>query len=359
MRGISTEGESMKKQLSTLLFTTTMLAAFDVSAGVAQVKVIYGADNRVDADETTNPMYLRLSESTAAMIPNSRIKEHNNMQVELVGRTLSQNGMCESERFSGQLAVGNCSGFLVAPNKLVTAGHCVQTEFDCNNSSWVFDYKADSDNQSEFVLDKSVVYKCKAILSQSLDSSTQNDYALLELDREVTDRSPLKFRTGGKPKVGDPLVVIGHPSGLPTKIADGANVRSVNDVFLTSNLDTYGGNSGSAVFNAETGIVEGILVRGEQDYVFDSSQGCRVSNIVADNEGRGEDVTLITQVKGLEEIEQPSEPQEPTEPQEPQQPSEPDQPSDEPSDDPSDEPNEPEEPLSFWEWLLRWLSGQA
>lgn len=331
----------MEKKLLSLLLMSTVLSSTGSFASSAQIKVIYGADNRVDVDESTNPMYLRLAESTAAMIPNSRIKEHNNMQVELVGRTLSENGMCESERFSGQLAVANCSGFLVAPNKLVTAGHCIQDASDCANSSWVFDYKADSEVQSEFIMDKSVVYKCSSIISQSLEHSTQNDYALIELDREVTDRSPLKFRTAGKPQVGDPLVVIGHPSGLPTKIADGANVRSVNDVFLTSNLDTYGGNSGSAVFNADTGIVEGILVRGEQDYVYDSSQGCRASNMVADDQGRGEDVTLITQVEGLEEIQQPEEPTEPQQPEEPTQ------------------PEEPSEPMSFWEWLLRWLSGQA
>ena len=346
MRGNSKEGESMEK-----LFLSLVLLSTQAIASTAQVKVIYGPDNRVDADESVNPMYQRLALSTAAMIPNSKIKEHNNMQVELVGKTLAQNGICESEKFSGQLAVGNCSGFLVAPNKLVTAGHCIQDEFDCNNSSWVFDYKADSEIQTEFILDKSDVYKCKSIVSQSLDSATQNDYALIELDRVVEDRAPLKFRTGGKPQVGDPLVVIGHPSGLPTKIADGAVVRSINDVFLTSTLDTYGGNSGSAVFNSHTGIVEGILVRGERDYVFDSEQGCRVSNLVADDAGRGEDVTLISQVKGLEvQPEEPTEPEQPSEPQEPTQPEEPTEPS---------EPTEPEEPLSFWEWLLRWLSGQA
>ncbi len=76
------------------------------------------------------------------------------------------------------------------------------------------------------------------------------------------------------------LVVIGRPSGLPTKVADGAQVRSVNDVFLVANLDTYGGNSGSAVFNAVTGVVEGILVRGDTDYVYNAQLGCRVSNFL-------------------------------------------------------------------------------
>ena len=45
-----------------------------------------------------------------------------------------------------------------------------------------------------------------------------------------------------------PLVVIGHPSGLPTKIADGAWVRNnESEYYFVTNLDTFGGNSGSAV----------------------------------------------------------------------------------------------------------------
>ncbi len=111
--------------------------------------------------------------------------------------------------------------------------------------------------------------------------------------------SLLKYRTEGSPKKGDNIVVIGHPSGLPTKIAGGANIRSVNSVYFQANLDTYGGNSGSAVFNADTGLLEGILVRGERDYVYDSAQGCKVSNVISNTGGSGEDVTRITNIKEL------------------------------------------------------------
>ena len=68
----------------------------------------------------------------------------------------------------------------------------------------------------------------------------------------------------------------------------------VKDQFLVANLDTYGGNSGSAVFNATDGKIEGVLVRGEMDYVF--KNGCRISNVCATDACRGEDVTLIERV---------------------------------------------------------------
>ena len=63
---------------------------------------------------------------------------------------------------------------------------------------------------------------------------------------------------------------------------------------VTHDSSTLGGNSGSAVFNSATGLVEGILVRGEQDYVLKGD--CRVSNVCPVDGCRGEDVTKISNV---------------------------------------------------------------
>ncbi len=292
-----------------LLFSATSVFASDV-----QVKVIYGDDNRVDVEDSVNPVYISLAKSTAAMVNTLLLTELNSEQYELAGRSLSDGGVCSSERFSNQPTLADCSGFLVSKDRLVTAGHCIKTKDDCAKSSWVFDYRVQVESDSKVVVDKSSVYKCRKIISQKLDSETLADYAVIELSRDVEDRAPLKFRASGKPVIGESLVVIGHPSGLPTKIADGASVKEINDIYLTSNLDTYGGNSGSAVFNSTTGIVEGILVRGETDYIFDRALGCRVSNRLTDIDA-GEEVTLITVVKGLPSIKPPKPPKPPiTEP---------------------------------------------
>jgi hypothetical protein len=82
---------------------------------------------------------------------------------------------------------------------------------------------------------------------------------------------------------------------LPLKVAGGAKVRSNSSPgYFVANLDTYGGNSGSAVFNAQTLKVEGVLVRGETD--FNDSGSCTVSNRCSDSSCRGEDVTRIASV---------------------------------------------------------------
>lgn len=255
-----------------------MLAAM-MAATMAQangLKVIYGEDNRVDPENATNKLHVKLAKSTAAHVKKSNLTEHKDQYL-LKNVTLQESmNICASEKFSQQNSVARCSGFLVGPDLLVTAGHCVPSQYQCDSYLWVFDYK--TDEIADLAVEKSKVYKCKKILNQALDSSVKSDYALIQLDRVVTDREPLKFRTEGKVKTGTELVVIGHPSGIPTKISAGAAVKKNDqDQYFVSDLDTFGGNSGSAVFDSKTGQVEGILVRGAKDYVM-SSKGCYVVN---------------------------------------------------------------------------------
>ena len=126
---------------------------------------------------------------------------------------------------------------------------------------------------------------------------TGSDFAIIRLRRPVLDRSPLQYRQSGTVPSNQELIVIGHPSGLPTKVSDEAEV-SGNEMpaFFLSNLDAFGGNSGSPVLDAETGIVEGVLVRGEYDYV--RQNGCKRPKFCAnDMTGcSGEGATRITEV---------------------------------------------------------------
>src|SRR5690554_170842 len=283
--------------------TTLVLAVSLLSAGQAlsKNKVIYGEDNRVDVVNSNNSLFVELSRSTAAMISSVNLRPDEDAgTTRIVGKTLRSSGICATERFANQISAANCSGFLVGENLLVTAGHCIRNNSDCRGYKWVFDYKVDHEDQGEVVVDSTSIYSCKRIVNRSLNSMNRDDWALLELDRNVTDRAPLTYRTSGKPRVQDPLVVIGHPTGIPTKIADGANVRSLSSTYFVANLDTFGGNSGSAVFNAHTGVVEGILVRGTTDYVYNRELKCQVSNVCTNSGCRGEDVTYITNIPELQ-----------------------------------------------------------
>lgn len=199
--------------------------------------------------------------------------------------------LCPSEAFGNQYIAPSCSGFLVAPDILVTAGHCYTgaertPKEACAENVWVFDYdmKSASFNPTQKIPADNV-YKCKEVLSAEL--SMYHDFSIVKLDRPVVGRAPLKFRTTGKIANTTSLVVIGHPSGLPTKIADGGKItRNTDSTKFSTNLDTFAGNSGSAVFDAKTGIIEGILVQGKTDYALSNpfdSQSCRLVNKCDEN----------------------------------------------------------------------------
>jgi hypothetical protein len=120
------------------------------------------------------------------------------------------------------------------------------------------------------------------------------DYAIIRLDRP-TGRRSLQVRTEGSVDTNSELVVIGNPSGLPTKVAGGGYIRE-NDAenFFVTNLDTFYGSSGSPVIDHETGVVEGVLVRGGDDFEFDHQKECFRPLVCKENDCRGEDVLRTT-----------------------------------------------------------------
>jgi len=241
--------------------------------------VIYGEDNRIDTVESKNSFHKKLAAGTAAHILRSEIRLVNGkatFEDYVLGDFISGNlggEMCDDERFKKQVAYSNCSGFLVAPDIIVSAGHCFQGN-ECSTYDWVFNYKTAKAGDLTVTINEDDVYHCKEVISaEGPRMGRGTDYAVIRLDRPVKGVTPLKV-AAKSPSVGTPLVMIGHPSGLPQKIADGASVKKILAKGFNANVDAFGGNSGSAVFNEKTGEVVGILVNGANDYTLDSESGC-------------------------------------------------------------------------------------
>ncbi len=302
-----------------LLLSTIVFASFNVEAksiDVSKNDLIYGADNRHEVDDYFDREFIDKAKSVAMRVPTNRLYNDPEDQriINFPRVRLNQliPQLCKEERFIDQLSVGNCSGFLVAPNKLVTAGHCIMNQSDCDSNRWVFDFKEGTTS-----FKRNNVYSCKRIIKQKYIYTNRevSDYAIIELDRNVEGRTPLAYRKGGMVPKEAPLLVIGHPLGLPMKITDGGKVASMNDVeqehkirswflrrnYFTANLDTYGGNSGSPVFNQKSGQVEGILIQGADDFTYNSDNECFESKHFSDSHLNSyEKVMRINKVEGLD-----------------------------------------------------------
>lgn len=280
----------MRSHLGKILLLLILHPAFGAPI---QPQVIYGADDRIDYYQITDAAIRSAADSTVALIRSASLTQAGgqfNISTTPYGQGM---GLCADEPFYAQETAAFCSGFLVAPDTVVTAGHCISDQASCLNTKLVFGFKVAAPNDNPKSVPTENVYSCVQVL-HSVSVAEGEDFAVVKLDRPVVKYAPLAYRTSGKIALGDDVRVIGYPAGLPMKVAGGANVRALQPQFFVANLDTYGGNSGSAVFNAVTGQVEGVLVRGEMDFVY--KNGCRSSNRCANDACRGEDVTLFERV---------------------------------------------------------------
>ena len=221
---------------------------------------------------------------------------------------IAQN-LCDTEPFRKQpictLPIG--AGFLVAPDIVATAAHCVYVEnktrnvLDGKRKNLRFVFGFQMQDSSKLQPEESFeVYEADQIFDPGYDYKDGKaiDWALVKLKKPVNGHPIVTLRHDGKVSDKQALHVVGHPAGLPLKHTGGGKVQQNSpskedqgekNFFAHNfiyNLDTYGGNSGSPVFNSQTHVVEGIHVafnfpEGESD--FRDNGGCNVSNWFSDS----------------------------------------------------------------------------
>ncbi len=258
-------------------------------------KVIYGTDDRRDVYQETDPSRLQMAASTCGLMDSSQLIDNGNDTYTIVTSAYEVSGIpaCAGEPFANQPTAAFCTGFLVGDDLIATAGHCFDVS-DINGVHFVFGFVMQDGTTPATVVSDSQVYTGVELAGWELSDAL--DYAIVRVDRPVTAPGaiPLPIRREGVVAVGAPVGVIGHPAGLPLKLAFGTQTAvyaNSNAGYFVANLDTYGGNSGSPVFDPSTGVVEGILVRGAQDFEIVGS--CFVSNELPDA-AAGEEVSKST-----------------------------------------------------------------
>lgn len=280
----------MKKLVLTALVLAAPLSLF------AQVNsnTIYGDDDRVDLYQVKDPAVRKLADSTVALFQDYQVTLNDKTAALQTRPYGPSNNLCKDVRFYDQHEGAFCSGSLVAPDVIMTAGHCVTTEESCKSTKFVFGFGLKAEGDVPDQVPAGEVYGCSALIGRAQENAGA-DWALIKLDRPVTGHAPLRV-AAADPAKDDKLCLIGHPTGLPTKVACGkTHVRDASaSGYFVATTDSYHGNSGSGVFAQGTGLLVGILVRGDADYEYRGD--CQIDKVFPEDGGRGEDVTKITSV---------------------------------------------------------------
>ncbi len=239
--------------------------------------VVFGEDDRENVREEKSLFWKNKILATAAIIDSRELlKDGDFYYANFISS--EEQAYCESEKFSEEKALSNCTAFLVAPDLVMTAGHCTSDftydyfgnfvlleslEKTCGKTKFVFDYTLESNFYKNEKIEKDKVYSCVEVLSHSFDGVLDKpDYSLIRLDRKVEGIEPFKLVDHNETEVGDELTVISHPHGKAKKISHGGFVKGFDDIFINSDVDVNTGSSGGPLILSESGAVIGIVSNG-------------------------------------------------------------------------------------------------
>lgn len=259
--------------LANLLLLTILLTACSPSANNQfpefnkNEAVIYNGDSR--AEVPLEGQIHNLAKATAVLFEDRKVETNTKTNIWSLRTTPLKEyyPLCEDENFLEQPSLGFCTGVLIAPDKVLTAGHCFNNHNECENTKLTFGWSLTKAQQKD--MPSSEVYNCQAIIAQKNSPSKGIDYAIIQLDRSVLNVKPVVIAKENTHKKGDPLLSLSYPLGLPLKKDLGHVLEDNSDKNLFKvAVDTFSGSSGSPLFNSQGELV-GILSMGMEDILED------------------------------------------------------------------------------------------
>lgn len=200
-----------------------------------------------------------------------------------------------ADRYANPGNVNNvrwCTGTLISESLFLTAGHC----FDSTPHGWIvprvdgtsdpiepaeiatnihvnFNYQVDDNG----VLREPDVYAVEELVEYRRGGL---DMAIVRLAGQPGKVYGMGRLAAGDPDVGDMTCIIGHPEGVPKRIEAGPVTAFEGHRIRYNDIDTLGGNSGSAIWHSPTGEIVGVHTNGGCNVAgTGSNYGVRLSRL--------------------------------------------------------------------------------
>jgi len=197
--------------------------------------------------------------------------------------------LCPGEAFRDQPVIGIGTSFIIDEKSMITAAHVFTRPL--KNYVIVFGFEmVNKVGAYEAFINIKDIYYPQFVINELVDL----DVKVFSVDRSF-DRPILKWSKSSLVSNNASVYMIGHPVGLPKKVALNASMKNnINYNFFYTSLDAFQGNSGSPVFRFETNEVIGILVSGELDFKWNGS--CNASTLCSIPYCKGEKVIRIEEI---------------------------------------------------------------
>ena len=259
----------------------------------SELRTVYDTDDRISPSDAGAEI-ASFTPTVALLSQRHRSPTPSNLQINApkLGPVF---GMCTDEPFYDERTLGDCTGFLVEPNLLLTASHCVKGEQACANRSIIFNFHTPHQHE----IKSNDLYFCKSIPARL--PVAEGDLALIELDRAVTLDRGHRFL---EPQIDSHtetknIRILGHSFGISLKVSALESTPLPDGHFFFAKADVSGGASGSPAFNPTTGALVGVLVSGESDLQWDHSAGCNRNKVCNGMNCKGERFASAKSIRKL------------------------------------------------------------
>ncbi|MBV1859429.1 MAG: serine protease [Nannocystaceae bacterium] len=233
----------------------------------------FEGDDRTSVLDSLDPRAPGWAMSVALLT--TRIGPDSTAEVPTLGERFD---LCTGERFASDPFLGHCTAFLVGPDLVATAAHCL-AQHSCDTTQILFGFNDAERNDDIGFLASEDIYRCDTSFLAEDD-----DIALIRLDRIVEDRVPVPL---GETFPGRRVGLVGHPLGGRATVDLSGIVESSTERRISTTLDTFSGHSGSPVFDLDSGEVVAIHTSGAGFNLEPSAASC--SRLASCHPGEFED----------------------------------------------------------------------